>query len=282
MSEGDKVYQSSESDVNTDIVNDKLDKITEVLNSFDNRLKIVESTVNSLQAEEKEIESRPRPRPQHTASAANNNSQPHYSDSPTANRACAADTQKEFEAVRDSVSRIVLPPWLKVNDSPAGVKQEHKHVLKILSKSARFTETGLKLLTTFERSDNGNYILTEDEVNALYVTLSASSNFLQGEYTNIVVKSSFNEETSRLFNNLENNTAAFNESSLQNIRIAAELASVSGRSNQRRPARNTLFREQGFRFSNPTNWRGRFSRPTFPRQPYGNYNNNQSFSSRDP
>ena len=124
------------------------------------------------------------------------------------------------------MSKIILPPYLKVSDSPAGVKQEHKYALRILSKSARFSETVLKLLSTF-RKTNDTYHLIEEEINALFITLSASTHYLQAEYAKIVVKRSFDEETSRLFNNLENNTAAFNNQSLQNIRIAAELAVVS-------------------------------------------------------
>ena len=42
-----------------------------------------------------------------------------FSDSSTTNPAVgAADLQRQYEAVKDSVSRIVLSSFLKVNDSP--------------------------------------------------------------------------------------------------------------------------------------------------------------------
>ena len=51
--------------------------------------------------------------------------------------------------------------------------------------------------------------------------------FLQAEYSAFVVNSTFNAETSRLFRSFENNASAFSESSLRNIRVAAELSSIN-------------------------------------------------------
>ena len=93
--------------------------------------------------------------------------------------AAASDVQKEFESIRDSVAKITLPPWLKVHDTQTGIKQENKPALKILSKSARYTETGLKLLSTFQKSENNTFILTEEDIGALYTTLPAESYYLQ-------------------------------------------------------------------------------------------------------
>ena len=53
----------------------------------------------------------------------------------------------EFERVKNRVQRIQLLPSLKVLDSQAGLKQECKRMLKVMSKCARFAETGLKLLS---------------------------------------------------------------------------------------------------------------------------------------
>lgn len=268
-------FNMSKDEVNVNentTVSEQLNTITSLLQSFDDRLKIVEN------AHKANISAATA-----TADTALNTAEAGcINDGSTATGASATDINKEFEAIKDSVSKIVLPPYLKINDSPAGVKQEYRHALKLLSKSARFTETGLKLLSTFNKSGNC-YNLTEDDINALFITLSASSHYLQAEYANIVVKSSFDEETSRLFSNLENNSATFNDKSLQNIRIAAELAAVSNKSNLRRPARNS-YQHMGFR-SNYSNWRGRFfqNRTTFPRQPYSgggyNVNNSGGFSS---
>ena len=82
-----------------------------------------------------------------------------------------SDTQKEYEGIRDSLAKIVLPPYFKVNDSATGIKAESKPTLKVLSKTARYTETGLKLLSTFKKTDDGTYVISDDEICALYTIL---------------------------------------------------------------------------------------------------------------
>ena len=181
------------------------------------------------------------------------------------------DIQKEYEGIRDSL--IVLPPYFKVNDSATGIKAESKATLKVLSKTARYTEMGLKLLSTFKKADDGTYVISDNEIGALYTILSAESQFLQSEYAQLVVKGSFDDETARLFRSLESNNALFTDQALRNVRIAAELAAVSSRPRNRQGRG-----QQGQRFNiGHSPWRGRgayfnqFQRSTsFPRQPYAN------------
>ena len=138
--------------------------------------------------------------------------------------------QREFEQVRDVVSRIQLPAHLKVNDSATGINKECKATLKVLNKSARFAETGLKVLASAPSPR-----LSEQEVHMLYTVLHAQINFLQGEYSSLVVRSTFDDETSRVFRSLESNSTAFSERSLNNVRLAAELTSIRARATANRP-----------------------------------------------
>jgi hypothetical protein len=71
--------------------------------------------------------------------------------------------------------------------------------------------------------------LSYQDVQQLFIILSSEINFLQSEYAALVVKSTFNEETSRLFRSFDNNQAAFSPMQLQNVRIAADLASIQAR-----------------------------------------------------
>lgn len=145
--------------------------------------------------------------------------------------------QKDFESVKDKYSKHHLPQHLKVHDPAGGIKQDCKPALKILSKSARYTETALKILTDIcpNQLSYGN-----PEINDLFSVLAAQINFLQSEYSGLVVRSTFDEETSRLFKSLESNSSAFSERSLGNVRVAAELAAISarnGRGSSRPPNR---------------------------------------------
>ena len=56
------------------------------------------------------------------------------------------DICRQFDSLRDRLGKVSIPENFKVNDSPMGVKQESKPCLKVISKTARHAETGLKVL----------------------------------------------------------------------------------------------------------------------------------------
>ena len=101
-----------------------------------------------------------------------------------------------------------------------------------MSKCARFAETGLKVLTTLpDERDSSSVSVRREDLESIFVVFAAQINFLQSEYAGLVVKSTFNDETPRIFRSFENNASSFSRQSLQNVRIAAELASIHGRTN---------------------------------------------------
>ena len=182
-----------------------------------------------------------------------------------------ADIQREFDHVRDSLTRVSIPKKCKVNDSAKGIGKDSKASLGVVSKCPRYAETGLKAIASLqpEREDEQTITLLKDEIQKLYTIFLAQVNFLQAEYANLVVKSTFDDETSRIFRSFENNTGAFTDRSLRNIRLAAELASHRSQPARGR-ARGTpiTFRGtgRGFRgFQHRGDYRGGFpSRPTSP------------------
>lgn len=151
------------------------------------------------------------------------------------------DIQKDFDSIRDQVSRYQLPNNLRVVDNSRGIKNDLKGQLQIIKQCARFAETGLKVIGASTSREEDQSAIRAD-IEKLYTVLCAQIQFLQSEYANLVVKSTFNEETSRLFRSFENNTSAFTQQSLQNIRIAAELASITQPSPPRRRQAQPAYR----------------------------------------
>ena len=139
----------------------------------------------------------------------------------------SVDIQRDFDNLKDSLTKVPLPKSYKVNDSARGIKQEGKNTLSVISKCARYAETGLKVVgATHPLSEDETSITIEKEqFQKLFTVFTAQVNYLQAEFANLVVKNTFDEETSRLFKSFENNSAAFSDESLRNIRLAAELAS---------------------------------------------------------
>ncbi|GFO22533.1 hypothetical protein PoB_004903800 [Plakobranchus ocellatus] len=156
----------------------------------------------------------------------------HHSASPAETSSSAADILKDFERLRDSLVRIPVPNNFKVNHTTTGIKQDCRGTLRVLSKWARFAETGLKVLTTLpDERDSSSVSIQREDLESIFVVFAAQINFLQSEYAGLVVKSTLNDETSRIFRSFENNASSFSRQSLQNVRIAAELASIHGRTN---------------------------------------------------
>ncbi|GFO31450.1 hypothetical protein PoB_005795500 [Plakobranchus ocellatus] len=87
----------------------------------------------------------------------------HHSASPAETSSSAADILKDFSRLRDSLVRIPVPNNFKVNHTTTGIKQDCRGILRVLSKCARFAETGLKVLTLpDERDSSSGSIQRED------------------------------------------------------------------------------------------------------------------------
>ena len=153
----------------------------------------------------------------------------------------SVNVQRCFDNIKESYARVRIPHQYKVNDSDSanGIKTECRPVLKVISKSARFAETGLKVLASIQDSDPSSEGLSE-----LFTIFHAQINFLQAEYSNIVVRSTFDEDTGRIFRQFENNSQALSERSLANIRVAAEISSLQQR--HQRPQRSSGRGDTGF------------------------------------
>ena len=91
------------------------------------------------------------------------------------------------------MSKISLPNNLKLVDSSAGIKQESKGTLKVITKTARLAETALKqisILPLQQKADSSFKISSKDLAN-LYTISAAQIQFLQSEYASLVVKITF-------------------------------------------------------------------------------------------
>ena len=181
--------------------------------------------------------------------------------------------QEHFNSIKSSVERVVLPPNLKLHDARTGVKKEDQTTLNVLSRCGRYIETALKVLSQVDE-DSGSVDLTP-----LVVTLLANIRYLQDEYAALLVKGRFDNPTAQLFRSLQRHNSGFDSQNIQNVRVAAELASI-GRSNNRNA--DTFYNRGGFRgsFSNRgRGYRDMLRGSSFPRnrnQFFGNSANNTS------
>jgi len=166
------------------------------------------------------------------------------------------EVQERFNVIKLSVDKVVLPPYMKLHDTRSGIKRDDQPLVNILSKSGRYVETVLKLLS---QTQDGAQL----DCDPIIEVLIAHIQYLQEEFAALLVKGRFDDNTAQLFKALQKGTSGFNDSCLQNVRVAAELSSIATRyppsqptrghynnfSSFRRPFRQgtTSFRGRGFR-----------------------------------
>ncbi len=105
-----------------------------------------------------------------------------------------------------------------LKDNHKGFKKEHKPVANILSRSARYVETGLKVLSICELSP---------EVEDLVVVLRAHLDFLKTEYGCLVVANDNSKEVAQNYRRIKGGTTGMSTADLQDLKLAQEITALS-------------------------------------------------------
>ena len=143
--------------------------------------------------------------------------------SPTDN-SVFGEIQEKINVIKSSVDKVILPTHLKLHDFISGIKREDQPVLNVVGKYGRYIETALKLISDTEEAK-------DVDIGKIAIVLVANLKFLQNEFAVLLVKGHFHNNTSQLFRFLQKSNSGFDEHSLQNVRVAAELTSISNRYN---------------------------------------------------
>ena len=126
----------------------------------------------------------------------------------------------EYEALRDSLVKVVLPPEYRINDPKAGINSKDKEVAAILGRSGRFVETGLKIVSEVQKSWNQDNQSTGVLVDNLLLSLTAHMRYIQEEYTSLQVGGQYGNQTKQVFKSLQRNTSNLNPEGIENLKTA--------------------------------------------------------------
>ena len=192
------------------------------------------------------------------ASASNTPTTTNSADSGTTD---AIDLQREYWAIKDSLSKVQLSPSHKLNEVALGINKKDKPVQKVLQKTSRCIETGLKLcqlaLTDTElnqESDAYKYI------EQIFIVLQAGIQQNQQEFQSLLVQGQFSEDTARVFRILQQNNNCFPQTAVNQLELAAKISTMNVSQTQ----------------SNNNNYRGR-SRESFHGRGGGSFRGRSSY-----
>ena len=68
-----------------------------------------------------------------------------------------------------------------------GIKNECRPALKVIQKAARYAETALKILASLKSPSPTTLSYDNKDINNLYCVLAAQINFLQNEFSSILM-----------------------------------------------------------------------------------------------
>ncbi len=134
------------------------------------------------------------------------------------NHAVEVDIQTAYTAIRAAHQQIKLPSSLIVPTDKTGINKKDQPVVNLLTKSAKFAETGLKIIQS-PSSDS------DTKVQEILTVLTAFVITLQEEHAAIVVEGTFDNGVARFFRSLQR-TNNFTPEALENLRAAASIASA--------------------------------------------------------
>ena len=157
---GSEANGGTENVKGTEIITEN--KSAEVLNHILEKLDSLNQSVDKLSIDtdlrfrDIEVERASRCYPSRTVTDAGAGYIPQQEDPPGfIPQSDTSEVQSEFQALKDSVNRIILPGSLTLGEASLPLKGEARGKINFIKKNANFVVTALKLLKTFGDKNRG-------------------------------------------------------------------------------------------------------------------------------
>jgi hypothetical protein len=138
------------------------------------------------------------------------------------------DIQDEYRSIKDSFQRVRLPSDLKIDESKQGVKRGEQAKCNIITRSASYSETMMKILLTVKPGEP----LQEELLNDLLIVCEAHLRYLQEERALVLVNSSLGDNVGGIYRHFRKNTSAFPPDALDALTAAVSLSAATNQNNR--------------------------------------------------
>ena len=132
------------------------------------------------------------------------------------------DLQGDFQALKESLQRVKLPPQLRLNESRQNLKREDQGAFNLVSKSAGYVETTLKVLQSIDDSRP----VSSDDLESILLVQMTHMRYLQDEYRALIIRGTCNKEVSRLFRAFRKNTSGLSDGAIQDLRNTSQVVAA--------------------------------------------------------
>ena len=126
------------------------------------------------------------------------------------------DIQGNFKEIKRQLAHERLRSDLCLHESRTGISREHQPMFNVLAQNARYVETAFKKLSTVAYRP-----IQVDDLEDVFAILLAQMRYLQDEYAVLVVSSSSDKDTAKLFRHFRKNTSGLTDEAIEDFRRAA-------------------------------------------------------------
>ena len=159
------------------------------------------------------------------------------------------DLKWEYEALRDTVSRLKLPADYRMNDSKSGISSKDKEQAAILVRSGKYIETGLKLMGEVQKNWNQREMVAE-LLDGVLLSLTAHMRYIQEEHGSLYVGGQYGMQTKNIYRTMQRCTSNLTSEDIETLKTAVSITPMPVQGvPQSQPGQRGGFRQN--------NWRGR-------------------------
>ena len=127
----------------------------------------------------------------------------------------------EYETLRDSVSRVKLPPRYRMNDSKIGINAKDEEQAAILVRNGRFIETGMKLLLEAQKNW-GDYSTVAEILDGIMLCMTAHMQYVQ-EHNSLYVAGQYGSQAKSAFKSIQRNTSNLQPEDIEDLKTTVSI-----------------------------------------------------------
>jgi hypothetical protein len=138
----------------------------------------------------------------------------------------SVDVQGEFRSIKDSLQQLKLPASLRLNADRLNIRREDLPMLTVLQKAAKYSETTIKLIDALLARNEDPSVA--DMMQNILTTQTACIQYLQDEYSALVVHGTVDKDTAKIFRSLQKNTSGLSAANPVHLQHATAIAAARG------------------------------------------------------
>ena len=132
------------------------------------------------------------------------------------------DLKPRYEAIRNLVNKVVLDSDWCITESKQGIASGDRELATVISRSAKFVETDLRLMIQMQEHFNDDAKVAEI-LDQLHLVQKAHMRYLQEEYSSLQVGGQYSAQAKSVFKSIRRNTSVYTPAFIDDIKTVLSI-----------------------------------------------------------